>query len=311
MRTIFSNFIFVLIIFLHLPLVGLRAQTALTAANIEKLNLLQDSLSAYSDSTVSVKDDVDRMAYNTTFVKKLIGALKTPHSFQYQFDSLVNNVSILTAPNQSFRIITWSVPFTDGTYKFYGTIQMATKDGSLKLIPLNDDGKNFSDDNLVTNQKKWYGARYYEMIPVTYPGKNPYYILLGWKGNDEKTTKKVIEVLSFEKEDAVFGKNIFEVKKKAANKNRIVFEYNKQNSMTLTFDKQVNMIVFDHLAPYEANMEGNAAYYVSDSSFDGYTISYQRLYLKENVELRNDASSLDELYSTPRKATTLFQKGRH
>ncbi|WP_461790547.1 hypothetical protein [Pedobacter sp.] len=311
MRTIFSKFIFLLIISLNAPLLGLRAQTTLTAANIEKLNLLQDSLSAYSDSTMSVKDDIDRTAYNTMFVKKLIGGLKTPHSFQYKFDSLVNNVSILTAPNQSFRIITWSVPFTDGTYKFYGTIQMATKDGSLKLIPLNDDGKNFSDDNLVTNQKKWFGARYYEMIPVTYPGKNPYYILLGWKGNDEKTTKKVIEVLSFEKEDAVFGKNIFEVKKKAANKNRIVFEYNRQNSMTLTFDKQVNMIVFDHLAPYEANMEGNAAYYVSDSSFDGYTISYQRLYFKENVELRNDASSLDELYSTPRKATTLIQKSRH
>jgi hypothetical protein len=81
--------------------------------------------------------------------------------------------------------------------------------------------------------------------------------------------------------------------------------------MTLTFDKQVNMIVFDHLAPYEADMEGKAEYYVSDSSFDGYSISYQRLYFKENVPLRNEASNLDELYSTPRKATTLFQKAKH
>jgi hypothetical protein len=311
MRIIFSNFFLILLISFQLPLTGLKAQTALTEAHIQKLNLLQDSLASYSDSTVSVNDDVERMAYNATFIKKLVSALKTPHSFQYGFDSLVNNVSILTAPNQSFRIITWSVPFKDGSYKFYGTIQLATKDGSLKLIPLNDDSKNFSDDNLITNQKKWYGARYYEMIPVTYPGKNPYYVLLGWKGNDDKTTKKVIEVLSFDKENAIFGKSIFEVKNKAANKNRIVFEYNKQNSMTLTFDKQVNLIVFDHLAPYEANMEGNPAYYVSDSSFDGYSISYQRLYFKENVELRNEATSLDELYSTPRKATTLFQKGRH
>jgi hypothetical protein len=311
MRTFFSNITFFLILSLHIPLTALKAQTGLTANSITKLNLAQDSLSAYSDSIVVVKDDIDRMAYNAMFIKKLVSALKTPHSFQYQLDSLANNVSVLAAPNQSFRIITWSVPFSDGTYKFYGTIQMATKDGSLKLIPLNDDSKNFNDDNVITNQKRWYGARYYEMIPVTYPGKNPYYILLGWKGNNEKTTKKVIEVLSFDKEDAIFGKNIFEIKKKAANKNRVVFEYNKQNSMTLTFDKQVNLIVFDHLAPYEANMEGNAAYYVSDSSFDGYAISYARLYFKENVELRNQASSLDEMYSTPRKATTLFQKGRH
>ena len=289
----------------------LKAQTLITPANLAKLNLAQDSLSAYSDSTVTVKDDIDKMAYNAMFVKKLVIALKTPHSFHFEFDSLANNVSFLKSPNGSFRIITWSLPFTDGTYKFYGTIQLPTKDGSLKLIPLNDDTKNITDDNVITNQKQWYGARYYEVIPVTYPGQNPYYILLGWKGNDDKTSKKVIEVLSFDKNEAVFGKSVFEVKKQAKNRNRMVFEYAKQNSMTLTFDKKVNLIVFDHLAPYEDNMEGNAAYYVSDSTFDGYAINYSRLYFKENVELRNDASNLDEMYSTPRKATTLFQKSKH
>lgn len=288
-----------------------KAQALLSDANLSQLRVAQDSLSAYSDSTVAVKDDVERIAYNTMFVKKLISALKTPHSFHFNFDSLANNVTFLKSPNQAFRIVTWSLPFADGSYKFYGTIQLATKDGSLKLIPLNDDTKNITDDNAITSQKNWFGARYYEIIPVTYPGKNPYYVLLGWKGNNNKTTKKVIEVLSFDKDQAIFGKSVFEIKKKANNRNRMVFEYNKRNSMTLTFDKQVNMIVFDHLAPYESNMEGNREYYVSDSSFDGYSISYPRLYFKENVELRNDASSLDELYSTPRKATTLLQKGKH
>ena len=289
----------------------LKAQTLITPANLAKLNLAQDSLSAYSDSTVTVKDDIDKMAYNAMFVKKLVSALKISHSFHFEFDSLANNVSFLKSPNGSFRIITWSLPFTDGTYKFYGTIQLPTKDGSLKLIPLNDDTKNITDDNVITNQKQWYGARYYEVIPVTYPGQNTYYILLGWKGNDDKTSKKVIEVLSFDKNEAIFGKNVFEVKKQAKNRNRMVFEYAKQNSMTLTFDKKVNLIVFDHLAPYEDNMEGNAAYYVSDSTFDGYAINYSRLYFKENVELRNEASNLDEMYSTPRKATTLFQNSKH
>lgn len=291
--------------------VKLKAQVLLSPENLSQLSIAQDSLATYSDSTITVKDDVERTAYNTMFVRKLIQALKTPHSFQFNFDSLAKNITFLKSPDQSFRIITWSLPFADGSYKFYGTIQMATKDGSLKLIPLNDDTKNTIDDNLIVRQKNWYGARYYEMIPVTYPTKNPYYILLGWKGNNDKTTKKVIEVLSFDKDQAIFGKNVFEIKKQAASKNRIVFEYNKQNSMTLTFDKQANMIVFDHLAPYESNKEGNAEYYVSDSSFDGYAISYLRLYFKENVELRNDASNLDELYSPPRKATTLLPKGKH
>ena len=71
------------------------------------------------------------------------------------------------------------------------------------------------------------------------------------------------------------------------------------------------MIVFDHLAPYEPNMIGNFEFYVSDSSFDGYTIGYQKLYLKENIQLKNDISNMDEFYSTPRKATTLLQKAKH
>ncbi|RZJ80379.1 MAG: hypothetical protein EOO47_07780 [Flavobacterium sp.] len=288
----------------------MQAQLTLTPSNLQHLSKVQDTLSAFSDSTLSVKDDVDRMAYNTAFVKKFITALKIPHSFQFDFDSLVN-VSSLRAPDQSFKIFTWSMPFKDGTYKFYGTIQMATKDGSLKLMPLNDDTQNFIDDNLITNQKKWYGARYYEIIPVTFPGKTPYYLLLGWKGNNDKTTKKVIEVLSFEKNEAVFGRNIFEMQKGKPVRNRVVFEYNKQNTMTLIYNKQVNMIVFDHLAPYEPNMIGNFEFYASDSSFDGYTIGYQKLYLKENIQLKNDISNMDEFYSTPRKATTLLQKAKH
>jgi len=303
--------ILLLMLILGSSSVKLNAQTLLTPQNLSRLNIAQDSLSTYSDSAITVKDDVERTAYNTMFIKKLISTLKTPHSFQFDFDSLAKNISFLKSPNQPFRIITWSLPFANGSYKFYGTIQMETKDGSLKLIPLNDDTENIIDDDHITNQKKWFGARYYEMIPVTYPGRSPYYILLGWKGNTDKTTKKVIEVLSFEKDQAIFGKNIFEIKKKTTNKNRVVFEYNKQNAMTLTFNKQANMIVFDHLAPYESNKEGNAEYYVSDSSFDGYSISYPKLYFKENVELRNDASSLDELYSPPRKATTLLPKGKH
>ncbi|WP_293301914.1 hypothetical protein [Pedobacter sp. UBA4863] len=286
-----------------------KAQTILTPNNLNYLTKAQDTLAEYSNFDRETKDDAELLESNASFIKKLVSVLKTPHSFQFDFDSLVN-VSVLKAPDQTFRIFTWFLPFKNGTYKYYGTIQMATKDGSLKLLPLNDASEDL-DDNLITNQKRWYGARYYEIVFLTYPGQKPYYILLGWKGNNEKTTKKVIETLSFEKNEAVFGRNVFQMPKNNPVRNRIVFEYNKQNTMTLTFNKQANMIVFDHLAPYEANMVGNFEFYASDLSFDGYTLNYQKLYLKENIQLKNETSAMDEFYSTPRKATTLFQKGKH
>ena len=286
------------------------AQQQLSVQNLDYLNKQQDTLAEISNKIYAVTDDIEKMAYNTMFVKRLITVLKTPYSFQHNLET-VYNISIQKSTNQLFRIITWSLPLSDGSYKFYGTIQMATKDGTLKLIPLNDNTAQLEDDNVISNAKNWYGARYYEMIPVNLAGKQPYYILLGWKGNDEKTTKKVIEILSFEKDQPVFGKNVFELPKKAGMKNRIVFEYNKKNSMTLAYDKNVNMIIFDHLAPYEPNMVGNFEYYGSDLSFDGYVINYQKLYLKENVELKNEPSNVDELYATPRKATTLLPKAKH
>ena len=86
--------------------------------------------------------------------------------------------------------------FDDGSYRFYGTIQMNTGD-KLMMYPLSDYSPFIKNpEDTVTDNIKWYGAQYYKIIPV-YTDQNPYYVLLGWKGNTVKANKKVIEVLSF------------------------------------------------------------------------------------------------------------------
>ncbi|HEX8609534.1 MAG TPA: hypothetical protein VF679_12910, partial [Pedobacter sp.] len=259
---------------------------------------------------VKISDDMfrsqttgERFAKNASFIKILVNSLKIQTSFNYPFDSL-KRVSIVKSPDNSFRIISWFVPLDDGSYRFYGTLQMATRDGKLKLYPLIDNTDNISDPNVIGSNKNWYGARYYEIVPVVVSGRQPYYVLTGWKGNNAKTTKKVLDVLSFEKDEPVFGKPIFEGTKGSAAKNRIIFEYNKLNSMTLTFDKTINMIVFDHLAPFSDDMAGNYEYYASDLSFDAYKIQNGKLKLIENIELKNDPNNLDEFYVDPKDKKT-------
>ena len=287
----------------------LNAQHTFNLDNRPQLNTLQDSLVILSEETFASKDDTERLEKNTLFVKKFISALKINNSFNFGFDSL-KRISILKSPDNTFRIITWFLPNNDGTYRYYGTIQMGTQNGSLKLLPLTDN-PNYVDGNALTSNKNWIGARYYEMIPVLVNGKQPYYILLGWKGNNQKTTKKVIEVLSFDKGEPIFGKNIFETQKNAALKNRVLFEYNRQNTMTLKVDKNVNMIVFDHLAPYDPKMVGNFEYYGSDLSFDGYRLTWGKLAFVEDVELKNDPSPNDDFYGKPVKASTIVTKSIH
>lgn len=281
----------------------LKAQQRLEFNSGPLMDKYQDSLIAISESAFKAPNNRDRFDQNAVFIKMLVNALKTPSSFSYPFDSL-NRVAILNAPDKSFRIFTWYLPADDGGYRFFGTVQMATKDGKLKLYPLIDQTEFTTDVNAVTTNKNWYGAKYYEIVPVVQTGKLPYYVLLGWKGNNTKTSKKVIDVISFENDQPVFGKAVFEGLRGEPAKNRIVFEYNKLNSMTLTMAKQINMIVFDHLAPFTPDMAGKFEYYASDLSFDAYKIAAGKLKLVENVELKNDPNNMDEFYADPKDKKT-------
>ena len=283
--------------------ISVKAQHTFELKNGPVMAKFEDSLERISDDMYNAETTGDRFSKNAAFIKTLVNSLKTHTSFNYPFDSL-KRVSIVKSPDNTFRIISWFVPLDDGSYRFFGTVQMATKDGKLKLFPLIDNTDNISDNNYIGNNKNWYGARYYEIIPVIVGGRPPFYILMGWKGNNSKTTKKVLDVLSFEKEELVFGKQVFDGLKGSVAKNRIVFEYNKLNSMTLTLDKTVNMIVFDHLAPFSEDMKGNYEYYASDLSFDAYKIQNGRLKLLENIELKNDPNNMDELYVDPKDKKT-------
>ena len=273
--------------------------------NTNSIAKQQDSLTILSEATFAATDDGSRLAKNAAFVKNFIAALKINGSFNYGFDSL-KRISILKPADNSFRIITWFIPMNDGTYRYYGTIQMPTSNGELKLFPLNDATNSLTDPYAINSNKNWLGARYYEIVPMVTNGRQPYYILLGWKGNTAKTSKKVIEVLSFDKNEPLFGKNIFETEKNKPLRNRVIFEYSKQNTMTLFWDRKVNMIVFDHLVPYEPNMTGKFEFYGSDLTFDGYQLNLGKLSLAENVPLRNDATLNDELYKAPKKATEVI-----
>ncbi|SFG79931.1 hypothetical protein SAMN04489864_102315 [Pedobacter insulae] len=285
------------------------AQHTYNNVNSSQLNKYQDSLLILSEETFAPQEDFSRLEKNAAFIKKFITALKITGSFDYGFDSL-KRISILKPSDNSFRIITWFVPLNDGTYRYYGTIQIPTSDGALKLFPLNDATNTINNPNALTTHKEWFGARYYEIIPVSAKGKQPYYVLLGWKGNTLKTSKKVIEVLSFEKNEPVFGKNIFETEKNKPLKNRVIFEYSKQNAMTLIWDKKVNMIVFDHLVPYEPKMTGNFEFYGSDLTFDAYPIVWGKLSLSENVALKNEATANEDLYKAPKKASEVIVNPR-
>lgn len=262
------------------------------------LTKYQDSLVRISNEVLQSKDDSKRVEANARFVKTLVNALKIPYSYNFSF-SQVKNMSVTVAPDNHFRIFSWFLPLNDGTYRYYGSIQLSTVNGKLSLIPLSDRTDEIQNKQAELSAKEWYGARYYDILPVQNAQGN-YYALMGWKGRNDKVTERVIEVLSFEDMMPVFGKNVFDGVKGRTQNNRIIFAYNKFNSMLLQFDKNVNLIVFDHLAPMDPAKKNDPQFYASDSSFDGYKIVNGRLKLMENVELLNPPNATDALYNDPK-----------
>ena len=114
----------------------LIAQHTNESSRNRQLNTFQDSLANLSKTFVNDQNDLERKNANYLFIKTLVSALKIPNSFLYPFDS-VKSISILNSPDNKFRIFSWPVMNNDGSYRFYGAIQMNTG-GALKLYPLED-----------------------------------------------------------------------------------------------------------------------------------------------------------------------------
>ncbi len=262
----------------------------------QKLKIYEDSLKTLGSVLVNNENDLERKNANYQFIRTFVNALKTPGSYQYKFDS-VKTASIIYAPDNQFRIFTWHVMNEDGSFRYYGTIQLNTK-GALKMFPLTDYTpfiKN-PEDSTFTAQK-WLGAQYYKIIKTG--TEMPYYVLLGWKGNTVKSTKKVIDVLSFSNNAPVFGLPVFNGNKKT--RNRVVFEYSRQTSMLLRYVAEKQLIVFDHLAPRDAKVKTDFSFYGPDLTYDGYQLKNGKWNFVQDLDMRNIPEDRDEGYIDPKK----------
>ncbi len=263
--------------------------------------VLRDSLVHLSQRFINHPEEMERKNANYEFIKTLVATLKLPASFNFNLDTL-KAISVLKSPDNRFRIFTWHVMNTDGSYRFYGAIQMNSPN-KLTLIPLEDYSPFIkTPKDTITDTHRWYGAQYYKIILVN--GPTPSYTLLGWKGHTVESTKRVIEVLSFKNGQPVFGAPIFTGNSKTHQ--REVFEYSRQASMLLKYIPDEALIVFDHLSAPDKSSVDKPETFGPDLSYDGYKLkSGKWLYIKD-LDMRNIAIPQDETpYTDPKKQAVI------
>lgn len=267
------------------------------------IHALQDSLVKLGYVMYNEPSEPERLQANFLFVKTLVSALQTLHSYDFPFDSL-NMVSLLRSPDDAFRIFTWHLPLNDGSFLYYGTIQLNTPDGRLRMFPLLDRTYEIEDPEMtITTAQNWYGAQYYRIIPF-----NGDYLLLGWKGYTPHVTQKVIEILRFEGDSVQLGKTIFSSTETPSH-TRMIYRYNRQASMYMDYNQTEQRIVMDHLAPADARQVGDYEQYGPDLSYDAWKLEGNRLILVSDVEFTNQPDQNDALYNDPTKPSTHQKSG--
>jgi hypothetical protein len=116
----------------------------------------------------------------------------------------------------------------------YGKASVKSNKTSV-IYALNED-TGFTGDvtSLEFTGSNWYGSYYYELITNQYAGED-HYVLLGWRGDNAFSRKRIVEPLSFQDGKPVFGAQVFDLDDREPY--RMVFEYSARVSMGLLYDE--------------------------------------------------------------------------
>ncbi|MEO6905285.1 MAG: hypothetical protein ABI148_02920 [Ginsengibacter sp.] len=230
----------------------------------------EDSLKTVAIQILQGRNPEDRFAADSQFTKIFVRALQTKNSFYFPFDSLISIAKVIP-PDSSFKIFTWQLVVSPDMVRQHGTIQMKTADGSLKLFPLIDKTELISNiQDTITSNRAWIGALYYRIIEEKSFGKT-FYTLLGFDDNNLSSDRKFIEMLTFENGEPVFGGPFFSFPDNSLHKKsiaRYIMEYKKNAAPRLNFDKEMNIIIFEHLISQTGEAQKKYTY-IPDGDYEG------------------------------------------
>ena len=301
---------FVLTMLVLLGIQTIHAQI-IAPADRKKLQAKEDTLQLYARNLVMDSSTADRMISDSIFTRVLVRALQIKQSFYYPFDS-VQGVSHLYAPDSTFRIFTWNIQYDDSYSRQRGAIQLRTKDGSLKLLPLRDVSE-FTDNaqDSARTRGNWIGAVYYSIIRTQFNAKN-YYTLFGIDYNNIQSNKKWIEVMYFnDRNEPIFGGPFFSyaldsVKKKPLY--RFGIEFKKDARVLANFIPDVNMILVDHLIS-ESDEPENKWTYIPDGDNEGFKWENGKwLHIDKAFDYKVDMQGADPYMGNPPMGDPLIDK---
>ncbi len=227
----------------------------------------------------------EKIALNDSIMQRMRILWASKEYFNDAFKGLTR-ISTLISDDKRVKLCTWNIPLENSTNLFFGAVICKHKDGEIKYYELNDDSDRMrSPEKAVLSPRKWYGAVYYDMISVKDKTYGTYYMLVGYKPNDEMTKKKVVDpLIVMDNVTPKFGHSVFQ-QDRVIDK-RLVFEYAASANMMLKYEKHNERFVLDHLSPPSSLYKGNYRMYGPDFSYDSYVLEKGKWVLYKDVDVR-------------------------
>ena len=244
---------------------------SISPMNLEKLNIMEDSLVTTADSMFDAFIPESRLVYSERFARQLVHALKVPNSFLYPFNKIKDIINIIYADDTAFRIINWGIQPDITSERYYAAIQLPQE--NLKLYGLTDYtselGKGAADS--ILSGGKWMGAIYYRIISHDLDGKK-IYTLFGFNGSNPISSFKFLDPMTLDEHGPTFGAPIFGIGSEnfpGKPVNRFILEYKKGVQVTMNWDTTRQAIVFDYLVS-QMNDPHRKYTYVPSGQYDGF-----------------------------------------
>lgn len=234
----------------------------------------------------STKDDKALDEINKQFKKEFKKVLEMDGAFDYPFSSL-KSVGDIASDDQMVRIFSWNVQYQDLSNDYFSFILKKDKRrGDVDVIELKRQDQHIKMAQRETvDDKNWYGALYYDIITVQ-KGNRTFYTLLGYDYNNQRSTIKFIDILYFTGRTPHFGYPLF---KEDRNRSmRVLLEYSSNAVISLRYDKERKLIIFDHLSPKTPKLKEFKEFYVPDMTYDAYSWDGKYWNLKEDIIANNN-----------------------
>jgi hypothetical protein len=270
-------FILCLLIYFHCEF-SIAQQTTVKKNEIELQQLFA--------SAASVRTDSERIRIYTE-IEQLIGeTLKKTEAFSYSFDSL-RNIGKIISKDGKVRVFTWNLLLSNASQRYYGYILYKPTSTEPHIVFCLKDSSDISEATLFSklNKDSWYGALYYDIIEKKW-GNTMLYALLGYDPHSLYINRKIIDCIYFkDNNELILGAPVFKIGKNI--QYRVLFAYSAKVAMSLKYNENLKMIVFDHLSPSSSSYTGLYQYYGPDFSFDGFKFDDGYWNLFEDIDVRN------------------------